>query len=177
MMSDGKNNNSEQRDFNTANIDSDALSQEVIDAIMAGASFKNLLGLSDEFMEQIFEHACFFYNSSKLDEAEKFFKFLCIYDFHNSDYITGYAAVCQLRGAYQKAIALYSIAFTLNPDNFHLLVYLGQCLLMTGEENKAKECFHLILEECKDPEIISATESYLRLLNDSKNNQPSEIIS
>lgn len=172
-MQNETNVNVEQDKFVAENIDGDQLSQDMIDAIMSGASFKDLLGISDEFMKQIYEHACFFYDAAKLKEAENFFKFLCIYDFHNSDYVTGYAAVCQLQENYHKAYALYSIAFALNPDNFYLLVYLGQCLIMTGEEDKARECFELILNNCKDAEILAATNAYLRLMNDTETDHPS----
>lgn len=56
------------------------------------------------------------------------FKFLCIYDFQNYNYLKGYAAVCQLKKDYQKAFDMYHICLMLSPDNdFSLVYYMGQC--------------------------------------------------
>lgn len=45
-----------------------------------------------------------FITRGRLDEAETFFRFLCIYDFYNPDYTMGLAAVCQLKNNFRKHV-------------------------------------------------------------------------
>ena len=65
----------------------------ILDAVNQGVTLKEIHGISDEQMEGLYGLAYQFYNQGRLDEAEKFFKFLCIYDFYSVDFLMGLAAV------------------------------------------------------------------------------------
>ncbi len=64
-------------------------------ALGMGATLAELHGITPDTLEGVYAYAYNFYEKGRLDEAELFFKFLCIYDFQNYNYLKGYAAVCQ----------------------------------------------------------------------------------
>ena len=63
------------------------VAEMVWEAVSAGATLKDVQGIPQDMMEGLYAHAYDFYNKGRLDEAETFFKFLCIYDFYNADYL------------------------------------------------------------------------------------------
>ncbi|SUX55963.1 tetratricopeptide repeat protein [Chromobacterium vaccinii] len=71
----------------------------VWEAVREGATLKDLNGIPQDMMDGLYAHAYDFYQKGKLDDAETFFRFLCIYDFYNPDYIIGLAAVYQLKNS------------------------------------------------------------------------------
>jgi type III secretion system low calcium response chaperone LcrH/SycD len=94
-------------------VELERLYAAVVEGIQAGATFKDMHGLSDETMEGIYSQAYVLYTSGRLDEAETFFRFLCIYDFNNVDYALGLGAVLQLKKRYEKALDVYAMAYTI----------------------------------------------------------------
>src|SRR5579859_6956976 len=90
----------------------------VLEAVQGGATLKDLQGVSQELMDGIYAFAYRFYQQGRLDDAEVFFRFLCIYDFYNAEYALGLAAVCQMKKQYEKAIDLYALAYALSKDDF-----------------------------------------------------------
>ena len=79
----------------------DARKVEVLwESVRNGATLQSLYDIPNDLMEGVYAYAYDFYNKGRLDEAEKFFKFLCVYDFYNADYIMGLAAVNQLKKQY-----------------------------------------------------------------------------
>lgn len=140
----------------------------VLDAMqlmMQGATFKDLRGISDEQMDSLYAYAHRFYEQGRLDEAEKLFHFLCIYDFHNADYWCGNAAVQQLQGRHQKAIDLYAVAFALRIDDYRPMLYSGQCHLALNRPGKAKLCFEYAVEAPGDPALRAQAQAYLDVMS------------
>lgn len=84
----------------------------IMDATLDGHPLKDLRGVSNDQMESIYSFAYEFYEQGKLDEAERLFHFLCIYDLYDTRYWLGLAAIYQLKENYQKAIDIYAVAFT-----------------------------------------------------------------
>ncbi|MEY2345529.1 tetratricopeptide repeat protein [Proteus mirabilis] len=101
----------------------DQLANYIVSIVQNGASIKDESEIPDGFMEGIYSFAYDFYQKGKLDEAEAIFKFLCLYDFYNVDYIMGLAAVNQLKKQYQAAIDLYALAY-LNAKNDYRPVFM-----------------------------------------------------
>ena len=60
-------------------------------ALGMGATLAELHGITPDTLEGVYAYAYNFYEKGRLDEAELFFKFLCIYDFQNYNYLKGYA--------------------------------------------------------------------------------------
>nr|WP_286146082.1 tetratricopeptide repeat protein [Shigella sp. FC1967] len=101
----------------------DQLASYIVSIVQNGTSLKDEGAIPEGFMEGIYSFAYDFYQKGKLDEAEAIFKFLCLYDFYNVDYIMGLAAVKQLKKQYQAAIDLYALAY-LNAKNDYRPVFL-----------------------------------------------------
>lgn len=146
----------------------------VMEALEEGATLKDIEGISDEIMEGIYTYAYDFYSQGKLDEAETFFRFLCLYDFYNPDYIMGLAAVKQLQKEYVSAIDLYALAYIYANEDYLPVFYAGQCNLALNEQEKAICCFQLIIEKSKESELVKKATGYLASLQKLSDNDKSK---
>ncbi|WP_095051956.1 type III secretion system translocator chaperone SicA [Pseudomonas sp. Irchel s3b2] len=138
---------------------------EVVDAVLGGAALKDVQGISDEHMNSLYAFAFQFYEQGRLDDAEKFFHFLCIYDFYNSHYWMGLAAVHQLKQSHQKAIDLYAIAFAQGKNDWRPMFYTGQCQLALGRVGKARLCFEYVIEQATEDDLRTQARVYLDTLS------------
>ncbi|CAK9888327.1 MULTISPECIES: SycD/LcrH family type III secretion system chaperone [Pseudomonas] len=149
--------------------DSDTLDEEVAlgiaDAVMSGATLREIHGLSDTRMDDLYAFAYRFYEQGRLDDAGKLFHFLCIYDFHNSQYWTGLAAVHQLKQDYAKAIDLYSVALVQNEKDCRPMLFVGQCQLAQGKPGKARRCFDYIRRYSSDKQLHAQATACLQALD------------
>lgn len=134
---------------------------------IAGTSIAEIQELTQDTLDGLYAYAYDFYDKGRLDDAELFFKFLCIYDFYNPDYLKGYAAVCQLKKKYQQACDLYGISFSIRNGNDYSPIYLmGQCLLCMKKFSSAKECFETVISSSDDDILINKSTKYIELLNE-----------
>lgn len=144
----------------------DQLAKYIVSIVQNGTSLKDESSIPEGFMEGIYSFAYDFYQKGKLDEAEAIFKFLCLYDFYNVDYIMGLAAVNQLKKQYQAAIDLYALAYLNAKKDYRPVFYAGQCNLALGEKEKAKYCFHQVFTNISDGAMKEKAEVYLDSLKD-----------
>lgn len=142
----------------------DRIAEQVVEAVLGGATLSELRGISSSQMGELYAYAHHFYEQGRLDDAEKFFHFLCIYDFYNPQYWMGLAAVHQLKKDYQKAIDLYAIAFAQGKDDYLSMFYSGQCQLALGKAGKARACFECVLEQVAEPALRKHAQAYLDAL-------------
>jgi type III secretion system low calcium response chaperone LcrH/SycD len=151
--------------MNTPTIDElAALTEDFSLAMLRGHSIAEIHGVSTEDMDTLYAFAHRFYQEGRLQEAERFFHFLCIYDMYNSDYWCGYAAIKQLQGQYQRAIEVYSVAFHQGKDDYRPMFYIGQCQLALGKPGKAKLCFEYAAESLKQEDLRAQALAYLKAL-------------
>ncbi|EJD6043574.1 type III secretion system translocator chaperone SicA [Providencia rettgeri] len=146
------------------NIDMDELLGNITTALMDGATYKDIHGIPQSTMDGIYSYAYEFYQQGKLKEAETFFRFLSIYDFYNTDYVMGLAAVYQLTKRYDKATELYALAFVLAKDDYRPLFHAGQCNLMMKKSSAALHCFESVLESSTDVDLQNKSQAYLTAL-------------
>ncbi|SUG04163.1 Type III secretion chaperone protein for YopD(SycD) [Salmonella enterica subsp. enterica serovar Pullorum] len=66
------------------NVSEERVAEMIWDAVSEGATLKDVHGIPQDMMDGLYAHAYEFYNQGRLDEAETFFRFLCIYDFLQS---------------------------------------------------------------------------------------------
>ena len=140
----------------------------ILDAVSQGVTLKQIHGISDEQMDGLYRLAYDFYNQGRLDEAEKFFRFLCIYDFYCVDFLMGLAAVYQLKEMYQKAADIYAIAFAQGDSDYRPMLYSGQCQLAMGKSGKAGQCFKAVVRHADDEALKATAEAYLAALHKSR---------
>ncbi len=118
--------------------ENESISTAVIDAINSGATLKDINAIPDDMMDDIYSYAYDFYNKGRIEEAEVFFRFLCIYDFYNVDYIMGLAAIYQIKEQFQQAADLYAVAFALGKNDYTPVFHTGQCQLRLKAPLKPK---------------------------------------
>lgn len=140
------------------------LTQELTAAILRGETMAAIRGVSGEQMDTLYAFAHRFYEQGRLEEAERFFHFLCIYDMYNAEYWIGYAAVKQLQGQFQRAIDVYAVAFQQARSDYRPMFYTGQCHLALGRPGKAKLCFEYALEALSQEDLRAQAQSYLDAL-------------
>jgi type III secretion system low calcium response chaperone LcrH/SycD len=145
----------------TSEVDEEAFAALMLDAVGDGARLCDLHGISDHVMNGIHAYAYDFYRQGRLDEAEAFFRFLCLYDFYNADYATGLAAVFQLQERFRQAIDMYGVAMRLSSDDPSPVFYAGQCFLKLGIPEDAVECFEFVLEHGREASMLERARSYL----------------
>ncbi|WP_434626742.1 type III secretion system translocator chaperone SicA [Chromobacterium sp. CV08] len=153
------------------NVSDDRFAEMVWEAVSGGATLKDVHGIPQDMMEGLYAHAYDFYHKGRLDEAETFFRFLCIYDFYNPDYIMGLAAVCQLKKQFQKAADLYAVAFALSKNDYRPVFFTGQCQLFMRKAVKARQCFELVLEQSDDESLRAKAQAYLDSLQQAEAEQ------
>ncbi|HEM7130751.1 type III secretion system translocator chaperone SicA [Providencia rettgeri] len=150
-------------------MDMEELLDNITTALMDGATYKDIHGIPQSTMDGIYSYAYEFYQQGKLKEAETFFRFLSIYDFYNTDYVMGLAAVYQLTKRYAKATELYALAFVLAKNDYRPLFHAGQCNLMMKKSSAAIHCFESVLESSSDVDLQNKSQIYLSALKkDSK---------
>jgi type III secretion system low calcium response chaperone LcrH/SycD len=138
--------------------------ESICDAVAEGITLKDVHGIPDEMMDGLYAYAHDFYAKGKLDQAETFFRFLCLYDFYNIDYIMGLAAVCQMKKQYEKAIGLYAVSFGLSKNDYRPMFFTGQCHLFERKAAKARQCFDLVVKHGADAAYRAKAQAYLDVL-------------
>lgn len=159
----------------TNNIDMELLLGNITTALMEGSTYKDIHGIPQSTMDGIYSYAYEFYQQGKLKEAETFFRFLSIYDFYNTDYVMGLAAVYQLTKRYEKATELYALAFVLTKNDYRPLFHAGQCNLMMKKSSAAIHCFESVLKNSTDADLQKKSHIYLGALKKNVEKTESEM--
>lgn len=159
---------------NSTQIEMEALLDGITTALMDGATYKDIHGIPQTTMDGIYAYAYEFYQQGKLKEAETFFRFLSIYDFYNTDYVMGLAAVYQLTKRYEKATELYALAFVLAKNDYRPLFHAGQCNLMLKKSSAAIHCFESVMKNSFDADLQKKSEAYLTALKKNLEHAKSE---
>lgn len=142
----------------------------LIEGLQAGATIKDMKGVSSEMLEGVYAYAHRYYTNGQLDEAEAFFRFLYLYDFYNSEYALGLAAVHQLKREYQKAIDMYAVAYVLTKDDQRAMFHVGQCHLALGKAAVASDCFATVIQRSKEESLIARAQAYRTAIEESAQN-------
>lgn len=151
-------------------INSDIKSlMEQIFAYLENGSFSDLFKNNKEHdFSNVYSLACDYYDKGLIEQAEKIFRSLCLYDFSNIDYLLGLAAVKQVQKQYQKAINLYSLAISLNEDDASCYFYIGQCYLFSGEKGLAVSSFRQCLSMACGENEREKSLNYISMLENDK---------
>lgn len=151
----------------TGNITAKEMEQMILLVMNGGVTLKEVHGISDNAMENIYAHAYQCYCDGKLKEAERFFKFLCMYDLKNPDYFIGLGAVYQLMKNYLKACDIYALAYVIADKNFLPVFFSGQCQLLRGNVAKALQCFDIVSQRCPDERLVKRSIAYSETIRKS----------
>jgi type III secretion system low calcium response chaperone LcrH/SycD len=142
--------------------------QNLVAGIQAGATIKDLRGVTDEVLEGVYAYAHRFYVSGQLDEAETFFRFLYLYDVYNGEYALGLGAVYHMKREYQKAIDMYALAFALTRNDYRPMFHVGQCQLALKKLSIARTCFETVAGKAGDEKLVARAAVYLEAIRSSQ---------
>lgn len=131
--------------------------QEVLEHFMKyGGVLKDAHNISDKEMEAIYSVGYNLYESGKYDDGLKVFKFLCFFDHLEKKYWLGLGAVNQMLKKYNDAVNAYSMAAMLDIDDPAPAMHAADCLLLTGNKEKAESALNFVLEMTPDEEKTAA---------------------
>ena len=152
------------------NINSDIKSLvEQIFTYLENGTFSDIFRQDkDHDFSNVYSLACDYYDKGLIEQAEKIFRSLCLYDFNNINYLLGLAAVKQVQKQYQKAINLYSLAISLNEDDASCYFYIGQCYLFSGAKELAVSSFRQCLSMACDENEREKSLNYISMLENDK---------
>jgi len=138
------------------------MTRMIMEGLREGATVADLKGVTRDTLEGVYAIAYRFYQNGQLDEAEAFFRFLCLYDFYNAEYALGMGAVLHLKREYEKAIGMYAVAQALDLTDDRPMFHVGQCHLALGRLRKARECFEAVAGRAAGSDLGTRAEAYLQ---------------
>ncbi|MGN7915555.1 type III secretion system translocator chaperone SicA [Enterobacter sp. 22466] len=139
----------------------DEYNDAIFTALESGATLKDVHNIPESVMQDVYLYAYDFYQQGRLKDAESLFRFLCVYDFYNPEYMLGLAAVHQLKKSYEKAIEFYALAYSLSDNDYRPMFYAGECNLMLRRGVLARRCFEIVCEKANDTQLAEKAEAYL----------------
>lgn len=98
---------------------------------------RDLKGISTGEMEAIYSLGFNFYNTGRIDEAEKVFKFLVLFDHMCPKYWIGMGAVQQVKRDFSAAVTSYAFASFLDLSDPKPQLHAAECYLALGDRENA----------------------------------------
>ena len=102
-----------------------------------GTTIREMKGITGAEMEAVYSVGFNFYKTGRMDEAEKIFKFLVMFDHMNPKYWIGMGAVQQVRRQYDAAVASYGYASFLDLGNPKPQYFAAECFAAKGDRENA----------------------------------------
>lgn len=115
--------------------------KKVIDFIKGKMTWGEIFNINPKMMKKITEIGYMKYQAGRLEEAERFFKVLSILDSRNSYFKSMLGSILQRQKRYGEAVAHFSDAIELNPNDIISLVNRGEILMNHGWLNDAESDF------------------------------------
>lgn len=129
----------------TTELDLQEAARKIIEA---GATVKELKGITNEEMEAVYSLAFNFYRTGKYDDAEKIFNFLALFDHLNPKFWMGVGAVRQVKKNYEGAVQAYGYASFLDLHNPKPQFHAAECYLAMGDKRNAASALEALKEFC-----------------------------
>lgn len=101
------------------------------------STVRELKGITDAEMEAVYSLGFNYYRTGNVENAEKVFKFLVIFDHFNPKYWIGMGAVLQVKKQFHGAIAAYAYASFLDIRDPKPQYHAAECYLAAGDRENA----------------------------------------
>jgi type III secretion system low calcium response chaperone LcrH/SycD len=101
---------------------------------------------TEEQLETVYALGHSLYASGKYEEALRYFAFLTLYRPIDAKFLRGLAATQQMAKQYEAAIQVYSFLTLLDPHDPTPTLRIGECLMMMGETEQAREAFSMVAD-------------------------------
>lgn len=101
------------------------------------STIRELKGITDAEMESVYSLGFNYYRTGNIENAEKVFKFLVIFDHFNPKYWVGMGAVLQVKKQFHGAITAYAYASFLDIRDPKPQYHAAECYLALGDRANA----------------------------------------
>jgi len=125
--------------------------EKAADALANGEAITlgDVKGITPDELEAVYAVGFNYYRTGRIEDAEKIFKFLCMFDHLNQKYWTGLGAVMQVERRLDRAIPCYGYASMLDLDNPKPQYHLAECYLAIGDKEAAIATIELLMKNVK----------------------------
>jgi type III secretion system low calcium response chaperone LcrH/SycD len=111
-----------------------------------GATLKQLKGVTNEELDAVYHLAFGYYQTGRIEEAAKLFRFLVLFDHLNAKYWFGLGAVQQVARDYQDAVVSYGYSSFLDLSNPKPQYHAAECFLALGDKRSAASAIEALEE-------------------------------
>lgn len=118
--------------------------------LVAGKRVQELIGFSDETMDQFYTKACHLFENKNYSDSSNAFLFLVTVNPYHYDYWLGLGAATQHCNQYEAAIDAYEMAAICQLDNPIPYFHLANCLFAMHDRDSALQALDLVLEYSQD---------------------------
>ena len=118
--------------------------------IEEGKSLQEIIGYTDELMEQLYKAAYEVFQEGRYKDAQDGFLFLTTLNPYVYAYWLGLAMSYQLMEEYEQAILAYECASSVESETPLPYYYLAGCHLYLNEYDEAQESLDLLKEKCRN---------------------------
>jgi tetratricopeptide (TPR) repeat protein len=101
--------------------------------------FNSIFVFSQEEVDSFFNVGALLYESAQYESASKFFLYTCIANPFTSRYLAAYAKCIKMMKDFKLAAPIFQLAFFLDRNSPEYAVHAAECLLLSGDQLKAKE--------------------------------------
>ena len=121
---------------------------EAAKAFAAGATLKEVRGITNDELEAVYSLGFGYYNTGKFEDAQKLFEFLVLFDHLSTKYWFALGAVQQARKDFQRAIASYGYSSFLDLENPKPQFHAAECFLALGDKANAASAIMALEQYC-----------------------------
>ena len=109
----------------------------LLKAFAAGSTVAEMRNILPEELESVYSIAYTYYQTGRLEDAEKLFRFLCLFDHTVSKYWLALGAVLQAERKFKDAIRPYACTLMFDRKEVRAAFHLAECQLAIGEHGEA----------------------------------------
>lgn len=145
--------------------DADARFTELVESVVYGQStLGDVKGMSEQELEAVYTVAYNLYGQNRNAEAEKLFRFLCLYGHLDKRFWMGLGACLQQQQKYEEAVQAYSYMAILDVENPYPPLHAAYCYLALNDFEKAESGIEAALHWAGDKEEYDQVRTKAELL-------------
>lgn len=110
---------------------------EVLKDLGEGKTVGAMTGFTPDDLEAVYSLGYASYQAGKFDDAEKIFRFVCLFDHLEKKYFFALGGALQAQRKFAEAIALYASVMLRDLDDMQPYLRLAECQLALGERGEA----------------------------------------
>jgi type III secretion system low calcium response chaperone LcrH/SycD len=114
--------------------------------LIQGMTPKDAMGVSDQYLENVYAQAYRLYNTGKYVEATHLFRILIMLNAMEPKYMLGLAACFHMLKEYQNAIQTYTMCSALDPQSPIPHYHTSDCFIQMKDYLSAMLCLELVMD-------------------------------